>query len=183
MPKHYMTSDDQRLLRLLRNDWISKTTIGSHRVHCRGCGKRIALDTRNGRFYAANWDKHEKSCQAIKREKGRESPVYKDEEEFNPLRDKDIENDANEEQDQVGVFSPVGKAWYRENGFVHDPRKLAPNASRAQSIANSTTSTVVGSGEEESKVNAEQSLIEKEKEVLWYMAALACARRNSTLKY
>ncbi|KAL0570427.1 hypothetical protein V5O48_011531 [Marasmius crinis-equi] len=184
MPKHYTKSDDERLLKLLENDWISKTTIGSYRVHCRGCGTHIALDKRSGRFYANNWDKHEKSCRVIRKAKGGHEREYKDEEEYGPLTNEDLKTDGTDEKDQVGVFSSVARAWYRDNrGFVHDPRKLAPNASRAQSIANSTTSTVVGSVREEPKVNAVQSLKEKENEVVCFMEALACARRNSTLKY
>ncbi|KAL0574727.1 hypothetical protein V5O48_007234 [Marasmius crinis-equi] len=50
---------DQRIGALLDDPLVHKPSLGSFRVSCLPCGKRLKLDTRGGRpFYSFNWIKH-----------------------------------------------------------------------------------------------------------------------------
>jgi len=71
-------NDDERLGMLLNEPWVDLTTIGSYRVHCRGCGGRIALDKRSGKFYRSNLHKHLKRCGTIRKADAGERWSYAD---------------------------------------------------------------------------------------------------------
>ncbi|KAK1228224.1 hypothetical protein PQX77_008735 [Marasmius sp. AFHP31] len=119
-------NDDERLQMLLNEVWIDRTTIGSNRVHCRGCGKRISLDKRNGRFYRSNWDKHALRCETIKEAKANQPWTFADKAAYQKLAEEDMTLDAREEAAREGIFSARWQQWLGEAGVVRDTQRFAP---------------------------------------------------------
>ncbi|KAJ8090182.1 hypothetical protein PM082_018771 [Marasmius tenuissimus] len=127
-------NDDERLEMLLSVTWIDQTTIGSNRVHCRGCGKRISLDKRSGKFYRSNWDKHAARCSTINKAKAKEPGAYADKAAYQNLTTEDMLMDAQDEAAREGVFSPRWQQWLNEAGVVRDTQRFAPQGPASSTV-------------------------------------------------